>query len=280
MGTPEDFVRFLGRHFISLRWVDRTEGERAEANDGRGTPMLTSGFVVSVDGVWFLVTAGHILSDLEKAIERGQVLNRFHVADGFGKLKPHPPFVFDFKGAIKWHYFDPDDGADYGVIHLRENTQALLSANDVQPFDERAWLLDVPATFDDTYLVGIPDQFSKVKPTIGDGMILDNTLVVLTVEMTDEPPESLKKPFPRYYARVRPAQHSDGRVLTTLDGMSGCPLLGIKLMSNGHRRYWIIGIQSMESNPHGYAVICPFMPLGLYIASLFQAGAQDRPPSE
>jgi hypothetical protein len=127
MGTPDEFVRFLGRHFISLRWIDRTEGERAEVNDGRGTPLVTSGFVVSVRDVWFLVTAGHIVSDLETALERGQTLTKFHIVDGYGQVSPHGPFVFDFKGAAKWHYYDPDDGADYGLIHLRENTKALLS---------------------------------------------------------------------------------------------------------------------------------------------------------
>jgi ribonucleotide reductase alpha subunit len=59
-----DTIKFFGKHFVTMRWMDKTPGERAAANGGQGLPQVVSCFVISVRGLWFLTTAGHILSDL------------------------------------------------------------------------------------------------------------------------------------------------------------------------------------------------------------------------
>jgi hypothetical protein len=74
-GMNEKGVRRLAMHFVSLSWIDRTPGAggRAAENDGHGEPFAASGFIVAAKGHWFLVTAGHILRDIDLAMTGGQL---------------------------------------------------------------------------------------------------------------------------------------------------------------------------------------------------------------
>ena len=66
MAKQEGFIRFLSRHLVSLTFFDRSPA-RATEFFGAGRMMLVSGFVVSVRGVWLLITAGHVLEEIDAA---------------------------------------------------------------------------------------------------------------------------------------------------------------------------------------------------------------------
>jgi len=261
----EDGIRFFGRHFVNLCWIDETAGVRAEANSGHGTPFTTSGFIISVRGIWLLVTAGHILSDLEDAKAKGQRLTNLALDDTWSPTARHPNMFFDFDGAPKHHVYNKENGEDYGVICLRNNVCDLLKANGAEAIDELAWKVALPGDFDRYFLLGTPDELIDVD-TVG-GLHVKRPLVMFEVERTDSPPECLAT-FPRIYYRM--SKHivdanTRADELTDIDGMSGCPLIGLKQMPDRTLRYWIIGVQSgwYRTSRIGYA--CPLKTLGEWI---------------
>jgi hypothetical protein len=57
-------LKALCGHIVCLTWVDvNTEARRAKTGKNVRAPeaLAVSAFVMSVKGVWFLVTAGHVI---------------------------------------------------------------------------------------------------------------------------------------------------------------------------------------------------------------------------
>ena len=180
--VDENFGKAVARHVVSLQWVDRTPGDRLSANEGTGYPMASSGFVVSIQSYWFLITAGHILKDIETARSNGQVLEDFRLSDGYANpLSRFAPFPFAFDDALKHHFCNDDLKADYGCIHLRPMYQSLLSSNGIAALNERAWRDDLPDEFDEVFIAGIPSQFVSYR-RIPHATVQQTTLVVVALD--------------------------------------------------------------------------------------------------
>ena len=52
----------VGRHFVTLSCIQRMASDPAEK------VFVFSGFLVDVAGIWFYVTAGHILKDIRTSL--------------------------------------------------------------------------------------------------------------------------------------------------------------------------------------------------------------------
>lgn len=59
------FFNTVGHHFVSLSCVQRQPGKAGEKVH------VISGFLVEACGVWFYVTAGHILRDIRTSLDVG-----------------------------------------------------------------------------------------------------------------------------------------------------------------------------------------------------------------
>jgi hypothetical protein len=120
-----DAVRWFARHFVHLQCECVVPGE-----NGGSQPFGISGFVVEVDGEWFLITAGHCLEDVRELESKGCVFRQWHLDDSMGIGARHSnigPFAFD--AALKGGLHDETLGIDYGLIHLREMYRLLMQAN-------------------------------------------------------------------------------------------------------------------------------------------------------
>src|SRR5689334_22204074 len=94
-----DVVDFLGKHFVSLVWIDRTPLTKEQLDQLRPPPVFVegiqgrvfgpSGFLFSVLDRWYMVTAGHVVRDIDLAISNGQKLEKFQLHDAWSKDAPH-----------------------------------------------------------------------------------------------------------------------------------------------------------------------------------------------
>ncbi len=177
------------------------------------------------------MTAGHILRNIEKAVRYG-IGGSWFLDDtgGAGSHEIHIPF--DYLNAGKF-WFDVN-GVDYALIHLRPYYRALLEANGVAALDEKAWRQGIPEAFDHIFLFGIPDETLSIK-----GKILNKGYVLSHLELLQDCPPELKKPFPRMCAKVSKTEN-----LNSIIGMSGGPIFGFKGGKDGRLRYWVIALQS------------------------------------
>lgn len=243
------------KHFISLRWIDRTPGDRATANEGLGTPFRVSGFVVSVSGEWFLVTAGHILEDVDKSLQAGQILEEWTLDDGARPDAKHPELIpFAFAGSAKHYFYNPEVG-DYGCIHLSHMYCELLKKNGIVAFDERAWRIS--GEFERYWLLGIPTQLVEVE--VVDGKMQEqNWHVIIGVDRISSPPEGVKQGAFFYGLLSDGLVDERGRTLTNIDGLSGAPILGWRRGGDGRFRYWIVAVQSSWYPSKRLVVASPF----------------------
>ena len=61
----ECFFRTVGPHFVTLSCVHRPPGKTEEKR------FVFSGFLIEAGGVWFYVTAGHIVKDIRASLGSG-----------------------------------------------------------------------------------------------------------------------------------------------------------------------------------------------------------------
>lgn len=261
--TNPDFIRYFARHFVSMGWFDVSPAWAAE-NEGRGRHFAISGFIVAVKDTWYLITAGHILEDIEAAQKRGQVLTKFHVDDGWAKTATYGPQIFDFNGATKLYHHDAELGTDFAAITLDTNTRERIKANGVEPLDERMWRNELPQC-NVYFICGIPSVWKSTRP-LSTAVMLTTNLVLFGLNRLDSPPDALVKPLERlYFKRADTLVGEDGKPLDSLDGMSGSPIFGATQKTNGFS-YWLLGIQSAVDEETGRILIAsPFLTLGLFL---------------
>jgi hypothetical protein len=241
-----DHLRFLGRHFVALTCRIKREGAADE-----GTYFAASGFIISVHQVWFLITAGHIFTEIEQAKQQGTQFTNWHLDDTFALPKKRSVFVdgprapetipFDLDAQAKAFYFDEDEGTDYAFIHVPPYYERLLRANGVTPFEEEHWTVDEglrPA--DRVELVGIPaDQITELS-TPG---LVKKTLVALPLHRTDDSDETAKYPH-LLHAHVPDISGSGLQGFEHIRGMSGGPIIGFWKQPDGSETLRILAIQS------------------------------------
>lgn len=217
----------LHRHLVILHF-------RLAGSNGDEKAWAISSFVMSVDGCWFLITAGHCKDELDTALSAGYKVISCRLLDGFSqdsKFTQHPvPIQFHENLFVK--AFKEDD-FDYGVIFLESDlyVQALI-ANGVLPFDEQYW---DDATQNEATIyrvIGLVHEASDVSPT--------------AVRIIS-PVLRLEKVAPR---RTSDAPSFWGKIATNLDpisdiaGMSGGPIMAFRSNEDGTDTYWLHAVQS------------------------------------
>jgi hypothetical protein len=121
----DSLAKYAGRHCVAVVWED-VEPDQPTATGG----IAFSAFIMSIRGLWFLVTAGHIVKDIKARQEHGRIFKYARIVDGWGigatdKLKiPFPDIGQVQQGCI----VDETIGYDYAWFHLRDYYRDLLRA--------------------------------------------------------------------------------------------------------------------------------------------------------
>jgi hypothetical protein len=220
-------LRLFQRHFVALR-VSVSKKAAAEMND------TYSAFVLSVCDDWYLVTAGHCLDKITKAIAQGFEV-KADLFDGLGtnaKFKTSIPF--DYRGAEPTSL--DEFGADYGVLRLSYLYRKQLEANGVVPIDENGWLLRPSNYAPLAYLLlGIPDELTQQS-----GAVMRYWCSVNPIEELPDRPDYIDEPsVPTFYGRI--LLQDD---VNSIVGMSGGPIFSMQYSDDGKLKYWLHALQS------------------------------------
>lgn len=195
--------------------------------------VVFSTFIISIDDEWFMVTAGHCLSEIEKAKKAGYTIVKTRLID-FGGLDPNNflPVPFDYDAAPSAHL--GDDKYDYGIIHISRYYRRLMESNNIVALNEETWEKQ-PQNAEFYFLLGVPYQLSEVTE---DNIKITTTLHTVT-KCETVPKEFEKTDAPTFYGEI----HLE-KDITDIVGMSGGPLLSFKHTENGALRYWLCAVQS------------------------------------
>jgi len=265
--APARLLKVLSKHVVQLSCLDaktEPEGTPTDVRNFDPKEFSITAFVISVRDVWFLVTAGHVLRDVEERLKTGRQIVKSRLIDGFGTDETLPPIVFAFEDMPKWHVFS--DGLDYALIALRPLDVENLIAGGVEPLSEGSWT-DMPEELDAYYLLGFPKQATDttVDSRPDGGMVNVSTgTPLLPLRPITDPPEEMKLDAERFHAEVMlPAGSGDGAdvCLTDISGMSGGPVFAIAHDGKKTLRYWVVAVQSSWLESSRILAACPIKPL-------------------
>ena len=237
--TLENTISFFCRHLVSLAGSYQPLDSSGEAIGEAGF-FSFSGFVLSVRDTWHLVTAGHILKDLDKKTQNKEVkLTGCLLIDNFGlNVVSHTPIPFDYDNSSRYYIDDKADGLDFGLIALRPYYRRLLEVNGIVPVSEENWIYQPSIKFEHYIMLGLPTQF--ISRDIRENEITTSiSPTMIGVTKLEDPPQDLPQTtFRRLVAKINAPL-----LVNDIDGMSGGPILGFS-KEKGGLMYWIVAIQS------------------------------------
>jgi len=236
-------IDYLQRHFLTLHWTDRTSGS--------DVPKHASGFLVEAHGGWFMVTAGHVLEDIETAKSRGQVLEDFALCDCYGAKTTDKTYCmdFDFENAPKLPVHQQETGVDIGVICLRSYDRLRMEkAGNVEPLTENEWCVDPGREATGYCLVGIPaETIGKPKERNENLVTIPVRVLGYPVQRIDDPGLPLRREEPMFYGRL--VDDPKNPPVERIEGMSGSPIFGVHQQEPGQVIYWLVALQSYWHAP-------------------------------
>jgi hypothetical protein len=242
------FLKAVDRHFVTMSCMQTPAGSI------RSHVVVSSGFVINVQGLWFYITAGHIVRDIQTAVAAGSKFDVWRFGDqSAGEATPSPGVPFDYV-AEEWIVIrDEAVGTDYAALWLRDLYRAALEQGGVIPLGKETWG-DHVTEYDQWVLVGVPKEtvFHDGESTI------TAKLKCVAVEECDLPETAGERAQNQFYARLMDGSES---VIENVDGMSGGPIFATKRCEDG-LRYKVIGIQSAWYKSTRTIAACPFASLG------------------
>jgi len=245
----ERAVRFLSKHFVSLYWTDPASTLEKFVHDAY------SAFVISVAGKWRLITAGHILGPIDRALKRGDKLDGWFLDDGWSlEGKRDEPVPFDLAGAKRRVVGETSN--DYGVIHIDGDTARRLADNHIVAGDESVWEPAWPAHFDGFSVLGLPTKGIELLPN---GNMSKMVMSFPVTRIMTRPEYFRPVDVQRFYGEIKRDAVTESQ-LRDFDGMSGGPIFGFQQVDDS-LRYWIVAVQTESLMPKRMISGCYLEPL-------------------
>jgi hypothetical protein len=250
----ERFFKSVGRHFLTLTCVQTTPSTSGEKT------LVFSGFLVIAGGVWFYVTAGHILKDIRLALNAGAKFDIWRLGDqtaGNQFKNAGVPFAFDIN---HWAVIEDEYvGLDYAAVPLGEIYCRQLQAGGAIPIDKIAWGNHL-TEHDQWALVGVPSEtVSYDRKTI-----ITARVVVAPIKPADKPASAGSKAQNQFYGQL---MDDSAGIVGDIDGMSGSPVFAIKKIEDTWK-YTVIGVQSSWYAESRVIAACPFSSFALALEKL------------
>ena len=250
----ERFFKTVGRHFVTLSCVQRLPGIEEEK------AFVFSGFLVEAGGVWFYVTAGHILRHVRTSLKVGGEFDVWRLDDqtAGNQFRAAVPYAFDID---KWLVIEDEVlGLDYAAVSIDTIYRMQLEAGGAVPIGKAAWG-DHNTEHDQWALVGIPSETVAYDQKT----IITGRIVVIPLDPAEESPLIGRKAENQFYARLK-----DLGNIMDIDGMSGGPVFALKKVEN-RWKYKVIGVQSGWYRSTRTIVACPFASLGTELEALVES---------
>lgn len=254
------------RHFVTLSYYARSA--EIMKPHGMAQVCVCSGFVMKARGIWFLVTAGHVLDGIDHERSEGIKLGSFRLWDGWApeaRDRPYLPFGFDGAAKLRLNR----DGLDYGLIELRPYYVKSLEANGIVPVGEESYEKSWPADFHGYAMIGVPGRTVALDRHGECAVKFTQSVCAIHLAELKEPPQELVKPFHRFYARLLIPEHSPEweEMGADIRGMSGGPVIGVRRDGN-KLQYWIVAVQSGWLESRRIIAACYFQQFARIVGDL------------
>src|SRR5262249_14725925 len=127
-------------------------------------------FVIEVEGLWMLVTAGHVFKELEEPLRQGTIrIETASLADYFGpNAKVMRPIAYDYEADRPFFVDDDAFGLDLGIIILRHYYREHLISNGIVPIARENWFRQHEVQFDRFGLLGFPKHLTSSRQGVGE----------------------------------------------------------------------------------------------------------------
>lgn len=251
-------IDFFLRHVVGVYLL-------FEDKDGKHHHSVLTGFVMSIEGVWFLMTAGHCIEDVQTNKARGWRIKRSLLLDALRADARHAmpvPFDFENSGAAKICY---DPKYDYGGIVLDAHYRRLLEANGVVPITEEAWEKQ-PKRFDFFKVIGVNYAGTRFTPTHAHIKITFHRVR----ELRRRPPGFETTKAPTLWGKI-----SLDEAGTSIEGLSGGPVYGFVKKEDGELKYWLHAVQSRWLEKKRLIAACKMRPLGRFLKEFMHGKHRD-----
>jgi hypothetical protein len=180
--------------------------------------------------------------------------------DAFGTGAAHKaPLPLSLESCPYWFEYSETTGVDIGFLQLPQLIKDGLRANGVRPMANLDWWHQEGVEFEAHAVCGLPQENVT---SLERGYTLTNAFFPIVEELN--PPESIKKTFPRFYARVPELAEFD-----SIKGMSGGPIFAFKRTPEG-LRYWIYALLCGWDPNKRVLAACPATLFGPVIEQLSQ----------
>lgn len=264
MSPMEDISLQVGEpefcHVVTRSTVNLGVTEKAPGSD-KWEYVQASGFLISVEGTWFLITAGHVLTVVEEKIAAGWKFGRWHLDDSSKRGERPPPFTFTNEDTL----VDVEERKnDYACIRIRPMHRAQLEANGKIAMAEDQWRPDWgppnPPDIKAVCIVGVPAEQVQIVET-PDVNVVNKAIAFLEVIPMDVPdaPEELRWKEVCFYGKIgdKLVDEETGIEVKSIQGMSGGPILALSITDGGSLSCVPLAVQSTWYPKSRIVVGCP-----------------------
>jgi hypothetical protein len=139
------FVNYLSHFLVSLGRISVSSSAIPPAKEQK---FVTSGFAMDLEGIWYLVMAGHVLERIKVYVDSWRdLIHEFAIFPSFRTYTIRAGLQrFAYRDSVFCE--DHESGLDFGVIRLTRAEQALLQQIGVLPVRERVWNQNLPRSSD------------------------------------------------------------------------------------------------------------------------------------
>lgn len=274
MDGDDKAFRFLFRHFLALGFVVEDFDAQGKSKGVRG--FCISGTLFDYKGIYSILTAGHILDDIQREMTAGRFkIRSCYLLDHFGHEGVfQEPIPFDYEGAPKDYVYDKQAGLDIGLVVLRDYYLALIARNGLKSVGEANWRLHSKDKFDFFLMLGLPTCWSDVRffegPDKTPKVEFLSSATCFRVHRRSRRPGGVPiTTFRRFIGHISPKIKIDN-----IEGMSGGPIYGFKKTDAG-LVYWVIAVQSGWIERRRITFACPLKVIGGLLDACFERLAEE-----
>lgn len=230
-------LRALCQHVVAMvgKYVILDEQGRLT---GPPKPYSYTGCIFENRGNWFIATAGHVITALNKVAGNPRCrIQSAYLASQFGLgTRSDYPIPFNPLDQPKLPLDESKLGLDLGLIYLRPYYRMHLKADGIIPFTPKQWCFPDDLVFESFGVVGFPDEYTL--PETGTGVPPGTASIRPVFVPLKKEADDTSKAMRRFQATI-----IDKGDQNSIVGMSGGPIVGF-YREGGESKYLLHAIQS------------------------------------
>jgi hypothetical protein len=217
-------IETIGHHIVSFSYQYYYKDETIQETK----KIAISGWILSIRGIWYFLTAGHSIQSFEALKNSGALIYSclFENSSNISTLMPQA-VALDLEGLNFFHIYKKESGIDFGMILIPSPVRALLEKNGIIPLVEDHWnkINQIVFARDSFYLIGASQTLTNAD---------ERPLLFLHIEEID-PVETEEKPDGSFKGHL--LTHASDRI----KGLSGGAIFGF---SKAFDQYWLVALLS------------------------------------